>query len=400
MVGSAQGIRRRYEELSSVLDERGRRRFAATEARVYGYGGVSVVSRITGIARSTIGRGVQEIEEKERLEAGRVRKPGGGRKTKRSEDSALLPDLERLVEPATRGDPMRALRWTSKSLRHLSQALKRQGHSVCPHVIADCLRELGYSLQANRKTREGSGHMDRDAQFQYINEQAKAFLAADEPVISVDTKKKELVGNFKNNGREWRPKASPEAVKVHDFIDPKLGRAIPYGIYDIADNKGWVSVGTDHDTASFAVHAIGRWWLTLGQKRYPRATRLMITADGGGSNGYRVRLWKAELQALANALRLPITVCHLPPGTSKWNKIEHRLFSFITLNWRGKPLRSFKTIVQLIAATTTTTGLTVRAELDENKYPKGRKISDAEFAAINLARHSFHGDWNYTISPQ
>ena len=400
MVGSAQGIRRRYEELSSVLDERGRRRFAATEARVYGYGGVSVVSRITGVARSTIGRGVQEIEEKEEVEAGRVRKPGGGRKTKRSQDSALLPDLERLVEPATRGDPMRVLRWTSKSLRHLSQALQDQGHSACPHVIADCLRELGYSLQANRKIREGSGHMDRDAQFQYINEQAKAFLAAHEPVISVDTKKKELVGNFKNNGREWRPKASPEAVKVHDFIDPKLGRAIPYGIYDIADNKGWVSVGTDHDTASFAVHAIGRWWLTLGQKRYPRATRLMITADGGGSNGYRVRLWKAELQVLANALRLPITVCHLPPGTSKWNKIEHRLFSFITLNWRGKPLRSFKTIVQLIAATTTTTGLTVRAELDENKYPKGGKISDAKFAAINLARHSFHGDWNYTISPQ
>ena len=400
MVGSTQGIRRRYEELSSVLDERGRRRFAATEARVYGYGGVSVVSRITGVARSTIGRGVQEIEEKEEVEAGRVRKPGGGRKTKRSQDSALLPDLERLVEPATRGDPMRVLRWTSKSLRHLSQALQDQGHSACPHVIADCLRELGYSLQANRKIREGSGHMDRDAQFQYINEQAKAFLAAHEPVISVDTKKKELVGNFKNNGREWRPKASPEAVKVHDFIDPKLGRAIPYGIYDIADNKGWVSVGTDHDTASFAVHAIGRWWLTLGQKRYPRATRLMITADGGGSNGYRVRLWKAELQVLANALRLPITVCHLPPGTSKWNKIEHRLFSFITLNWRGKPLRSFKTIVQLIAATTTTTGLTVRAELDENKYPKGGKISDAKFAAINLARHSFHGDWNYTISPQ
>ena len=400
MVGSAHGIRRRYEELSSVLDERGRRRFAATEARVYGYGGVSLVSRITGIARSTIGRGVEEIEEKEQVGAGRVRKPGGGRKTKRSQDSALLPALERLVEPATRGDPMRALRWTSKSLRHLSQALQGQGHSVCPHVIADCLRAMGYSLQANRKTREGSGHMDRDAQFQYINEQAKAFLAGDEPVISVDTKKKELVGNFKNNGREWRPKASPEAVKVHDFIDPKLGRAIPYGIYDIADNKGWVSVGTDHDTASFAVHAIGRWWLTLGQKRYPRATRLMITADGGGSNGHRVRLWKAELQALANALRLPITVCHLPPGTSKWNKIEHRLFSFITLNWRGKPLRSFKTIVQLIAATTTTTGLTVRAELDENKYPKGRKISDAEFAAINLARHSFHGDWNYTISPE
>ena len=400
MVESAAGIRQRYEELSPVLDEQGRRRFAAAEARAYGSGGVSVVSRITGITRSTIGRGVQEIEENKQVEAGRVRKPGAGRKTKRTQDSTLLSDIERLVEPATRGDPMRVLRWTSKSLRHLSQALQAEGHSVCPHVIADCLRELGYSLQANRKTREGSGHMDRDAQFQYLNDQATAFLAAHEPVISVDTKKKELVGNFKNNGREWHPKATPEAVKVHDFIDPKLGRAVPYGVYDIADNKGWVSVGADHDTASFAVHAICRWWWAMGQQRYPQASRLMITADGGGSNGHRVRLWKIELQMLANKLCIPITVCHLPPGTSKWNKIEHRLFSYITLNWRGKPLRSFRTIIQLIAATTTTAGLTVRAELDENKYPKGVKISDAKFAAIRLLRHSFHGDWNYTISPQ
>jgi len=357
------------------------------------------VSRVTGIARSTISRGIQEIAEKQQLEAGRIRKSGGGRKTKLAEDSTLLSDLEHLVEPATRGDPRGLLRWTSKSLRHLSQALQRLDHSACPHVIADCLRELGYSLQANSKTREGSGHVDRDAQFQYISDQAKVFLAAGEPVVSVDTKKKELVGNFKNNGREWRPKGSPEAVNVHDFIDPKLGRAVPYGIYDIGDNKGWVSVGTDHDTASFAVHALGRWWLTMGQNRYPKATRLLVTADGGGSNGHRVRLWKVELQTLANTLRIPITVCHLPPGTSKWNKIEHRLFSSITLNWRGKPLRSFKTIVQLIAATTTNAGLTVRAELDENKYPKGVKISDAKFAAINLTRHPFHGDWNYTISP-
>jgi hypothetical protein len=400
MVGSAAGIRRRYAELSPVLDERGRRRFAGTEARAYGYGGVSVVARITGMARSTINRGVEEIEENAQVETGRVRKPGGGRKTKRSEDPTLLPDLERLVEPATRGDPMRALRWTSKSLRHLSRGLQGQGHSVCPHVIADCLRKLGYSLQANRETRGGSSHMDRDAQFHYLNDQATAFLAADDPVISVDTKKKELVGNFKTNGREWHPKAAPEAVNVHDFIDPKLGRAVPYGVYDIADNKGWVSVGTDHDTASFAVHAIRRWWLAMGQNRYPQASRLMITADGGGSNGHRVRLCKIELQRLANELRFPITVCHLPPGTSKWNKIEHRLFSFITLNWRGKPLRSFKTIVQLIAATTTTTGLTVRAALDENKYPKGTKISNAKLAAIKLVRHSFHGDWNYTISPE
>ena len=400
MAGSSQGIQRRYEELAPVLNEQGLRRFAASEARAYGYGGVSVVAQITGIARSTIGRGMKEIEENLQLEAGRVRKPGGGRKAKYAEDSTLLSDLQLIVEPATRGDPMRVLRWTSKSLRHLSEALKGQGHSVCPHVIADCLRELGYSLQANSKTKEGSSHMDRDAQFQYISDRAKAFLAAAEPVISVDTKKKELVGNFKNNGREWHPKGSPEAVNVHDFVDPKLGRAIPYGIYDIGDNKGWVSVGTDHDTASFAVHAIGRWWLTMGQERYPKATRLLVTADGGGSNGHRVRLWKVELQELANTLRVPVTVCHLPPGTSKWNKIEHRLFSFITLNWRGKPLRSFKTIVQLIAATTTTTGLTVRAELDENKYAKGVKISDAQFAAINLARHPFHGDWNYTISPR
>ena len=400
MVMSAAGIRRRYAELSPVLDERGRRRFAATEARTYGYGGISIVSRITGMSRSTIGRGIEEIEAHKQVETGRIRKPGGGRKSKSGEDSTLLPDLKRLVEPATRGDPMRALLWTSKSLRHLSQALQAQGHSICPHTVADSLRELGYSLQANRKTKEGGSHMDRDAQFHYINDQVKAFLTAGEPVISVDTKKKELVGNFKNPGREWHPQAAPEAVNVHDFIDPKLGRAIPYGVYDITDNKGWVSVGTDHDTASFAVHAISRWWLLMGQKRYPRASRLLITADGGGSNGHRVRLWKVELQSLANALRIPITVCHLPPGTSKWNKIEHRLFSFITINWRGKPLRSFRTIVQLIAATTTTTGLTVRAELDENKYPKGRKISDAELAAINLVRHSFHGDWNYTIFPQ
>jgi len=396
----AERIRQRYVEVSPALNERGRRLFAAAEARAYGHGGVSVVSRMTGIARSTIERGLWEIEAKLTMLPGRSRRAGGGRKPKRVQDPKLLPDLKRLVEPATRGDPTRTLRWTSKSLRHLSRALKERGHSACPHVIADGLRELGYSLQANRKTREGSKHVDRDAQFHYINDQATAFLAAAEPVISVDTKKKELVGNFKNSGREYRPRARPETVNVHDFIDPKLGRAVPYGVYDIADNKGWVSVGTDHDTASFAVHAIKRWWLSMGKTRYPQARRLLITADGGGSNGYRVRLWKIELQNLADWLGIPITVCHLPPGTSKWNKIEHRLFSFITLNWRGKPLRSFKTIVQLIAATTTAAGLTVRAELDENKYPKGVKITDAELAAIKLTRHAFHGDWNYTIAPQ
>lgn len=397
--GAEQDIRQRYEGLSPVLNEQGLRRFAATEARAYGRGGVSLVSRITGIARSTIGRGIREITEKRQPDAGRIRKLGGGRKAKLVKDPTLLADLERLVEPTTRGDPMRLLLWTSKSLRNLEEALQDLGHAVCPHVIADCLRELGYSLQANSKTREGGGHVDRDAQFQYIADQAKAFLTANEPVISVDTKKKELVGDFKNNGREWRPKSSPEKVNVHDFIDPKLGRAVPYGIYDIGDNKGWVSVGMDHDTASFAVHAINRWWVTMGQARYPGASRLMVTADGGGSNGHRVRLWKVELQTLANTLGIPITVCHLPPGTSKWNKIEHRLFSFITINWRGKPLRSFKTIVQLIAATTTKTGLTVRAELDDSKYPKGVKVSDVQFNAVKLTRHIFHGDWNYTISP-
>jgi len=400
MAGSTADIGCRFQELSPVLDERGRRRFAAAEARAYGFGGVSVVARITGLARSTIARGVEEIKQKSAVETTRIRKPGGGRKQKRIADATLLADLRHLVEPATRGDPMRALLWTSKSLRHLSQALAAQGHSVCAMVVADCLRELGYSLQASRKTQQVSGHMDRNAQFQYLNDQATEFLNAHEPVISVDTKKKELVGNYKNNGREWHPRGTPEEVKVHDFIDPKLGRAVHYGVYDISDNKGWVSVGTDHDTASFAVQAIRRWWTAMGQERYPQASRLLITADGGGSNGHRVRLWKIELQALADELRIPITVCHLPPGTSKWNKIEHRLFSFITLNWRGKPLRSFRTIIQLIAATSTTAGLTVRTELDENKYPKGVKISDAKLAAIQLARHSFHGDWNYTVSPK
>ena len=400
MAGALADIRRRYAALFPVLDERGRRRFAAAEALAYGFGGVSVVARVTGLARSTIARGVEEIEQKPEVKTRRVRKPGGGRKLKRIADSTLLADLRRLVEPATRGDPMRTLLWTSKSLRHLSRALAAKGHSVCAMVIAGCLRELGYSLQANRKTREVSGHVDRNAQFQYLNDQATAFLRANEPVISVDTKKKELVGNYKNNGREWRPQATPEQVNVHDFIDPKLGRAVPCGVYDIADNKGWVSVGSDHDTASFAVEAIRRWWLMMGRERYPQASRLMITADGGGGNVHRVRLWKIELQELANELGIPITVCHLPPGTSKWNKIEHRLFSFITLNWRGKPLRSFRTIVQLIAATSTTAGLTVRAELDESKYPKGVKISDAQLASVRLSRHSFHGDWNYTISPK
>ena len=363
-----------------------------------GRGGVSLMARISGLARSTIYHGLSDIRDNVSAPAGRIRKEGGGRKKKASEDPTLVADLKRLVEPVTRGDPMQPLLWTTRSLRNLANELANKGHTACPTVVGNLLRGMGYSLQANSKTREGGQHIDRDAQFNYINTQAKAFLAANEPVISVDTKKKELVGNFKNNGREWRRNGAPEQVNVHDFIDPKLSRAVPYGVYDITNNVGWVSVGTDHDTATFAVNAIRRWWRTMGMKRHPKAKRLMITADGGGSNGYRVRLWKVELQKLADQLKLPITVCHLPPGTSKWNKIEHRLFSFITINWRGKPLRSYRTIVQLISATTTDTGLKVRAELDENKYPKGVKVSDLQMAAVNLTRHSFHGDWNYTVS--
>jgi Rhodopirellula transposase DDE domain len=396
----ARAARKRYRELAPVLNEQSLRRFVALEAQALGRGGVSLIARISGLARSTIYHGLSDIRDNVSAPAGRIRKEGGGRKKKASEDPTLVADLKRLVEPTTRGDPMQPLLWTTRSLRNLVNELANKGHKVCPTVVGDLLRGMGYSLQANSKTREGGQNIDRDRQFHYINTQAKAFLAANEPVISVDTKKKELVGNFKNNGREWRRNGTPEFVNVHDFIDPKLSRAVPYGVYDITNNVGWVSVGTDHDTAAFAVNAIRRWWRTMGKKRHPKAKRLMITADGGGSNGHRVRLWKVELQKLADELKLSITVCHLPPGTSKWNKIEHRLFSFITINWRGKPLRSYRTIVQLIASTTTDTGLKVRAELDENKYPKGVKVSDLQMAAVNLTRHSFHGDWNYTVSPR
>jgi hypothetical protein len=398
--GQARAARKRYREMAPVLDEQSRRRFVALEARALGRGGVSLMARVSGLARSTIYHGLSDIHHKISAPPGRIRNGGGGRKKKALGDPSLAADLKELVEPATRGDPTQPLLWTTRSLRKLVKELAKMGHRVCPTVVGDLLRGMGYSLQANSKTREGGKHIDRDAQFQYINTQAKAFLAAHEPVVSVDTKKKELIGNFRNNGREWRRKGMPELVNIHDFIDPKLSRAVPYGVYDITNNVGWVSVGTDHDTAAFAVNAIRRWWRTMGRKRHPKAKRLMITADGGGSNGYRVRLWKVELQKLADEIKLPITVCHLPPGTSKWNKIEHRLFSFITINWRSKPLRSYRTIVQLIATTTTDTGLKVRAEIDENKYPKGVKVSDAEMAAVNLSRHTFHGDWNYTISPR
>jgi hypothetical protein len=399
------GIQLRYQALDPVLDERSRRRFAAAEATAAGRGGVAAVSRITGMARSTIIRGLAELAVDfgngavSNLQPPGIRRPGGGRKKLTETDPTLLSDLQGLVEPATRGDPEAALLWTSRSLRNLACALQAMGHRIGHNVVADLLRDLNYSLQANRKTREGTHNPDRDAQFGYINAQVAAALSAGEPAISVDTKKKELVGDFKNAGRELRPKGQPEPVRVHDFKIPELGRASPYGVYDIAGNSGWVSVGIDHDTASFAVNAIRRWWRSMGQARYPTARSLLITADCGGSNGARVRLWKRELQVLARELGLIITVCHLPPGTRKWNKIEHKLFSFITQNWRGKPLLSYQTIVQLIAATTTRTGLNVKAEIDHASYPAGIKVTDSEMAAINLTAHAFHGEWNYTIAP-
>ena len=394
------GIRERFAILSPVLDERGRRLFAAAEVMTAGWGGLAAVSRATGIARSTIGRALAEQRSGADPGEGRVRRKGGGRKPLIETDASLLGDLGKLVEPGTRGDPQSPLKWTSKSVRKLSASLRAMGHKIGHTLVAELLARLGYSLQANVKTREGSSHADRDAQFEYINGQVSQALAAAEPAISVDTKKKELVGDFKNNGREWRPEGKPQEVRVHDFVIPELGRAAPYGVYDIAANAGWVSVGIDHDTAAFAVNAIRRWWQTMGAARYPDASHLTITADGGGSNGSRVRLWKLELQKLADETGLAITVCHLPPGTSKWNKIEHRLFSFITGNWRGKPLVSHQVIVQLIAATTTAKGLTVRSELDTNAYPKGLTVSDQDMAGINLTRHQFHGEWNYTIRPK
>jgi Rhodopirellula transposase DDE domain len=400
MIRAAQerAARKRYRELAPVLDEQGRRRFAAMEAKALGRGGVSLMSKITGLARRTIYRGISDLRSKWTPGPGRVRAPGAGRKKKTSTDPTLLADLKSLVEPVTRGDPTARLLYTSRSVRKLTKELNQLGHEVSHTAVRKLLKEMDYRLQANKKTLEGSDHIDRDGQFEYINKKAKSFIGSDQPVISVDTKKKELVGNFRNNGREWRPKSTPEEVGAHDFIDPKLRRAVPYGIYDINNNLGWVSVGTDHDTACFAVNAIRRWWKVMGKKRYPKANRLLITADAGGSNGYR-GLWKIELQKLANELKLPITVCHMPPGTSKWNKVEHRLFSFISINWRGKPLRTFRTIVELIASTTTDAGLKVRAELDENKYATKVKVSKNELEAINLSRHAFHGDWNYTISP-
>jgi transposase len=392
-------IGERFRALAGEFDERRRRLWAAAEACSAGRGGIAAVARATGISENTIRSGLRELQGGQVLAPGRVRRPGGGRRPLAEKDPTLLADLERLVDPESRGDPEQPLRWTAKSVRNLADAMREMGHRVSFRTIARLLRDLGYSLQANAKTREGAQHPDRDAQFGHINATVKAALDARQPAISVDTKKKELIGDFKNGGRELRPKGSPEPVRTHDFKDKQLGKANPYGIYDIADDVGWVSVGIDNDTAQFAVQSIRGWWQQLGSARYPDASSLTITADCGGSNGNRTRLWKTELQRLADQTGLQICVCHFPPGTSKWNKIEHRLFSFISINWRAKPLISRQVVIDLIAATTTRTGLEVHAHLDEGAYPKGIKISDAQLAAVNLQGHKFHPEWNYTINP-
>ncbi len=395
-----EAIGAKFRLLAGQLDERGLRLWAAAEAESQGRGGTVAVARATGIAESTIRRGRGELASGSSPGPGRVRRPGAGRKPLTAKDPTLLSDLERLVDAEARGDPEQPLRWTAKSLRTLAAELRAQGHQISARSVAPLLRRLGYSLQANAKTREGASHPDRDAQFRHINATVKAALHAGEPAISVDTKKKELVGDFKNGGREWRPKGQPVPVRAHDFKDAELGKAIPYGVYDLGEDTGWVNVGISSDTAQFAVSSIRGWWQHLGRERYPNATSLTITADCGGSNGNRTRLWKTELQKLADDSGLEIQVCHFPPGTSKWNKIEHRLFSFISHNWRGKPLRSLEVIINLIAATATRTGLEVYAQLDEGAYPKAVKVSDAELAAVNLHGAPFHPEWNYTIKPR
>jgi hypothetical protein len=393
-------IGEKFRALAGELNERQRRLWAASEARAAGRGGIAATARATGISVETIRKGIGELRAGERLEPGRVRRAGGGRKPLTELDPSLLEDLERLVDADSRGDPESLLRWTSKSVRHLAEGLRELGHQVHFTKVAQLLRGLGYSLQANVKTREGTQHPDRDAQFRHINVVAKRAVDGGQPVISVDTKKKELVGDFKNAGREWRPKGEPELVRVHDFKDKQLGKAIPYGVYDLKLDEGYVNVGIDHDTAQFAVNSIRSWWEHLGQPRYPNATTLQITADCGGSNGNRTRLWKVELQQLADDTGLEIAVCHFPPGTSKWNRIEHRLFSFITMNWRGKPLVSLETIINLIGATTTSNGLEVYTRLDQGTYPDKIKVPDAALRAVNLHGDKFHPEWNYTIKPK
>jgi hypothetical protein len=397
-------VRERYKNLEWALDERLRRLYAAAEAKAIGHGGITLVQKVTGVARGSIKQGLKELLPSQRTPSGdgsnqRIRRIGGGRKASVKDDAKLLAALESLVEPVTRGDPESPLRWTCKSLRQLESELRSQGHAVSHTSIGVLLKKLGYSLQGNRKTLEGGDHPDRNAQFEFINERAKDAMYNGQPVISVDTKKKELVGQYKNGGKELRPIGNPEEVNVDDFVDKELGRANPYGVYDIINNLGWVSVGTDHDTASFAVATIRRWWFGMGKELYPDARELLIMADGGGSNGSRVRLWKLELQNLANELNIPIRVSHFSPGTSKWNKIEHRLFSYISMNWRGKPLVTHEAIVNLIAATTTRKGLRVRAELDPGHYPKGIKVTDEELKTVHIVREDFHGEWNYSILP-
>ena len=394
-------IREKYADLSGVLNERSRRYWAATEARAAGLGGVTIVSVATGLARNTIRAGLAELADPQHAApAGRIRKIGGGRKRLVEQDSGLMCALNALIEPTERGDPESSLRWTTKSTTNIADELTKEGHPVSQRAVCELLHAERYSLQSNRKTEEGANHPDRDAQFRFIAEDVKQLQTKNQPVISVDTKKKELIGNFKNNGAEWRKTGNPRKVNTHDFMNKELGKVAPYGVYDLSRNEGWVNVGIDHDTASFAVESIRRWWTRLGTTRYPKAREMMITADCGGSNANRNRLWKVELQALADDTGLTIHVRHFPPGTSKWNKIEHRLFSFISRNWRGRPLIDRATVVNLIANTTTTAGLTVQAMLDENHYETGRKVSDQEMASLNLIRHSFHGEWNYRIEPR
>jgi transposase len=402
---STQAITAKFAILSPLLDERARRLWAAAEARAIGRGGISQVAEATGLSRATIRAGLQELARpvaapELQTPVERVRRPGGGRKPLGVHDPHLLRALETLVDPVTRGDPMSLLRWTCKSAAKLAAALQTQGHVVSERTVNRLLHDLGYSLQANRKTLEGRAHPDRDAQFQYINRRAKTFQRQGQPVVSVDTKKKELVGQFRHSGREWYPQRQPEEVQGHDFPNEALGKVIPYGVYDEATNSGWVSVGIDHDTAAFAVETVRRWWRYMGSKVYPRAKRLLITADGGGSNGSRCRLWKVELQQLADEIGLHISVCHFPPGTSKWNKIEHRMFCHITENWRGRPLVSREVVVNLIGHTTTKTGLAIRSELDENRYPTGREVTAQQMESLAIKQDKFHGEWNYTIQPR
>jgi len=399
-----QWIGEKYEALRGTFNERTRRLWAAAEARSLGHGGAAAVIAATGMSSATLYKGLAELEEAQRggevLSPKRIRQPGAGRKRATERQPGLARALQRLVEPMARGDPASALRWTCKSTRKLAEELKRQGFKVGPRTVAQELKAQDFSLQSNRKTREGASHPDRDAQFVYINEQVLRFQRRRQPVISVDTKKKELVGDFKNGGREWRPKDSPEEVRTHDFPDPKMKKAIPYGVYDLTRNEGWVNVGIDHDTARFATASIKRWWQRMGKKRYPRAKSLLITADCGGSNSSRTKLWKVALQALADDLGLRLTVCHFPPGTSKWNKIEHRMFCHITHNWRGRPLTSYAVIVQLIGGTTTRTGLQIRAELDTRAFATKEKVTPEQLNRVRLKPAAFHGEWNYTIAPR